>query len=174
MKKLAIIGSSGAGKSTLARQLEEVTDLPVFHLDVLHWKADWEMTSKEEQIRIQKELVKKEKWIIDGNYGGTLDIRLDAADTVIFLDLHRTLCLYRVVKRALKYRNKPRPDMTEGNKERIDFAFYKWTWQFSKNQRPSIVMKLKALPEDKEVIWLHTPKEVENFLIKLKEEDEYK
>ncbi len=174
MKKIALIGSSGSGKSTLARRLGEVTGLPVYHLDVLHWKPNWELTSRDEQSRIQKELVQKDKWIIDGNYGGTLDIRLDAADTIIFLDFSRLRCLYRVIKRGVKYRNKERPDMRKGNKERIDLAFYKWTWHFPRDQRPTIIAKLEKLPQEKEVIWLHTPKDVERFLNILKEKDEQK
>lgn len=172
MEKIAIIGSSGAGKSTLARKVGELTGIPVHHLDVLHWKPNWELVPKEDQILIQKDLVKKPQWIIDGNYGGTLDIRLAAADTIIFLDFDRTLCLYRVMKRAFQYRNKRRPDMREGNKERIDVAFYRWIWRFPKDQRPKIVDLLDRLSSEKEVVWLHTPKEVEGFINRIKEKDE--
>ncbi|WP_368645774.1 DNA topology modulation protein [Alkalibacterium putridalgicola] len=172
MEKIAIIGSSGSGKSTLARRLGELTGLPVYHLDVLHWKPNWEMTSKEEQRVIQTDLVKRPEWIIDGNYGGTLDIRLDAADMNIFLDFKRTLCLYRVMKRALQYRNKRRPDMCEGNKEHVDLDFYKWIWHFPEDQRPGILEKLDRVPSDKKVVWLHTPKDVEDFINKVKEKDE--
>lgn len=174
MEKIAIIGSSGSGKSTLARKLGQLTALPVHHLDVLHWKPNWELTSKNEQVKIQEELVRQSQWIIDGNYAGTMDIRLDACDTVIFLDFPRSLCLYRVIKRAYQYRNKQRPDMREGNKEHIDIDFYKWIWHFPRDKRPEIVKRLEILAHDKEVIWLHTPKEVESFLNRLKEEDEHK
>jgi adenylate kinase family enzyme len=169
---IAVIGSSGSGKSTLARRLGELTGLPVYHLDVLHWKPNWEMTSKEEQRVIQTDLVKRPEWIIDGNYGGTLDIRLDAADMIIFLDFKRTLCLYRVMKRALQYRNKRRPDMSEGNKEHVDLDFYKWIWHFPENQRPGILEKFDRVSSDKEVIWLYTPKDVEDFIKRVKEKDE--
>lgn len=173
MKKIAVIGSSGAGKSTLSRQLGEMTDLPVYHLDVLHWKQNWVMMSNDEQVRIQSEVVKKPKWIIDGNYGSALDIRLKEADTIIFLDFKRSLCLYRVMKRAYQYRKKQRPDMTKGNREHIDFSFYDWVWRFPKDKRPTIIKKLESLSEEKEVIVLHTPKEVEVFLSKMNEKDEY-
>lgn len=172
MEKIAVIGSSGSGKSTLARRLGKLTGLTVYHLDVLHWKPNWEMTSKEEQRAVQSELVKRPEWIIDGNYGGTLDIRLDAADTIIFLDFKRTLCPYRVMKRAFHYRNKRRPDMREGNKERFDVDFYRWVWRFPEDQRPRILEKLDGIPSDKEVIWLHTPKDVEDFINRVKEKDE--
>lgn len=144
----------------------------MYHLDVLHWKPNWEPVPKENQRLIQKEVVKKPQWIIDGNYGGTLDIRLEAADTIIFLDFKHTLCLYRVMKRAVQYRNKQRPDMREGNREHIDMAFYRWVWHFPKNQRPRIVEKLDRLSSDKIVIWLHTPKEVEEWIKRIEEKDE--
>ncbi|MER2063111.1 MAG: DNA topology modulation protein [Alkalibacterium sp.] len=172
MKKIAIMGSSGSGKSTLAIRLGAVTDLPVYHLDVLHWKPNWIPVAKEKQGLIQRDLVKKPQWIIDGYYGGTLDIRLNAADTIIFLDFKRTLCLYRVMKRAVMYRNKQRPDMCEGNRERFDLSFYKWVWHFPKDQQPKIIEKLDQLSGDKKVICLHTPKEVEEWIKRIEEKDE--
>jgi len=113
MKRIILIGSGGSGKSTLARQLGAKLKLKVYHLDALFWKPNWVGVPKNEQRKIQNELVKNETWIIDGNYGGTMDIRLNAADTIIFLDVHRTICVYRVFKRMLQYRNKTRPDMGE-------------------------------------------------------------
>lgn len=86
-----LIGSGGSGKSTLARQLGNILNIQVYHLDAIFWKPNWEGVSKEEQISIQTDLVKKDEWLIDGNYGGTLDIRMDAADTIIFLDINRTI-----------------------------------------------------------------------------------
>ena len=98
MKKIVLIGSGGSGKSTLARQLGERLKIKVYHLDALFWKPNWVGVPKDEQTKVQNDLVKKESWIIDGNYGGTMDIRLNAADTIIFLDIPRTICLYRAFK----------------------------------------------------------------------------
>ena len=120
--------------------------------------------SKDEQIKIQNDLVKKESWIIDGNYGGTMDIRLNAADTIIFLDIPRTICIYRAFKRMLQYRNKTRPDMGEGCEERFSFEFFKWIWEYPKTKRPKILDRLKQLSKEKDVIILKSPKEVENYI----------
>lgn len=111
MKKIILIGSGGAGKSTLARLLGEKLNIKVYHLDRLFWKPGWVVVQREEQRKVQYKLINQPKWIIDGNYRGTMDIRLHAADTIIFLDLHRMICVYRAFKRMLKYRNKTRPDM---------------------------------------------------------------
>lgn len=123
MKKIALIGSGGSGKSTLARRLGEKLNIEVYHLNALFWKPNWMPTSKEEQRKVQYELVKKEEWIIDGNYNGTMDIRLNAVDTIIFVDISRVICIYRVFKRMIQYRGKSRPDMAEGVNERLDFLF---------------------------------------------------
>lgn len=167
MKKILLIGSGGSGKSTLARKLGEKLGIDVYHLDALFWRPNWEGVPKDEQRKVQKELVKKEEWIIDGNYGGTMDIRLKAADTVIFLDIHRTICVYRAFKRMLRYRNKTRPDMAEGCEERFDLDFLKWIWNYPKTKRPGILNKLKQLSTEKKIIVLKSPKEVQKFIVEL-------
>ncbi|GLO64496.1 hypothetical protein MACH08_02800 [Oceanobacillus kimchii] len=123
MKKITLIGSGGSGKSTLARQLGRELNIEVYHLDALFWKPNWVGVLKDEQRKIQEELVERESWIIDGNYGGTMEIRLHAADTIIFLHISRYICLFRAIKRSIKYRNRTRPDMGEGCNEKLDIEF---------------------------------------------------
>ncbi|QUG42489.1 DNA topology modulation protein [Psychrobacillus sp. INOP01] len=170
MKKIALIGSGGSGKSTLARRLGKKLNIEVYHLDALFWKPNWTPTSKEEQIEVQNELVKKEEWIIDGNYNGTMDIRLNAVDTIIFVDINRVICIYRVFKRMVQYRGKSRPDMAEGVNERFDFDFLKWVWEYPKTKKPVVLKKLERLPNDKKVIILNSPREVQLFLDKVNNE----
>lgn len=167
MNKIMIIGSGGAGKSTLARKLGEKLNIEVFHLDSLLWRPNWEMVSREEQREIQNDLIKKEQWIIDGNYGGTMDVRLEAADTIIFMDFPRVICLYRAVKRYFQYRGKSRPDMVEGNDERLDWNFLKWIWNYPRDKRPGILKTLEWLALQKQVVILHSPKEADLFLSEL-------
>ncbi len=143
-------------------------NINVYHLDSLFWKPKWVGIPKEEQIQVQNELVTKEYWIIDGNYSSTMDIRLNVADTIIFLDIPRTICIYRAFKRMLQYRNKTRPDMGEGCEERFSFEFLKWIWEYPKKQKPKILNRLKQLAEDKEIIILKSKGEVERFYEKIK------
>ena len=164
MKKIILIGSGGAGKSTLARQLGAALQIEVIHLDALFWKPNWTPVQREKQVEIQKELVNKEEWIIDGNYGGTIDIRLQAADTIIFLDIPRTICVYRAFKRMIQYRNKTRPDMGKDCNERLDINFLKWIWRYPKTKRPDIVKKLEGLSTEKQIIILQTPKQIQQFI----------
>ena len=164
MKRIALIGSGGSGKSTLARKLGTKLNIEVYHLDALLWKPNWQPTTKEEHRKVQVELVKKEEWIIDGNYNGTMDIRLNAADTVIFLDFNRVLCTYRTLKRTIQYRDRRRPDVAEGVKERFDLTFIKWIWNYPKMIRPLVLKRLEKLPKDKTIIILKSPKEAQHFL----------
>lgn len=164
MKKIILIGSGGAGKSTLARQLGAALQIEVIHLDALFWKPNWTPVQREKQVEIQTELVNKEEWIIDGNYGGTIDIRLQAADTIIFLDIPRTICVYRAFKRMIQYRNKTRPDMGKDCNERLDINFLKWIWRYPKTKRPDIVKKLEGLSTEKQIIILQTPKQIQQFI----------
>lgn len=164
MKRIALVGSSGSGKSTLAMDIGRILDIEVWHLDAILWKPNWILTPREEQKQIQSQLVNRESWIIDGNYQSTLDIRLEAADTIIFLDMPRTLCLYRVLKRRLMYHNRSRPDMQADCKERIDFQFLKWIWEFPSKKRPQMQQKLMNLKMDKQIITLKSPQEVKKFL----------
>ncbi|MGM0837358.1 MAG: DNA topology modulation protein [Bacillota bacterium] len=167
MKKVVLIGSGGSGKSTLARQLGEKLSINVYHLDALFWKPKWVGVPKSEQIKVQNDLVRKEEWIIDGNYGGTMETRLNAADTIIFLDLHRAICVYRAFKRLLKFRNKTRQDMGEGCEERFDLDFFKWIWNYPKTKKPQILDLLNQLSKDKQVIVLKSSKEVQQFIEKV-------
>lgn len=164
MKKIMIIGSGGAGKSTLARKLGDRLNLPVFHLDAYMWKPNWTLSTREEQKDIQTELMANTAWIIDGNYSGTMDVRIDQADTIIFLDISRRICLYRVIKRYLTHRHTVRPDMAEGCKEKIDREFLQWVWNYPRDKRPAVLAKLNAVKDSKNIIILRSPQQIEQFL----------
>ena len=164
IKKIAIIGSGGAGKSTLAVQLGEKLGLDVYHIDALFWKPGWVATPREELREILADIVKRDSWIIDGNYNDSMDIRLAAADTVVFLDFPPHICLWRVVKRFLQNRGRTRPDMGAGCPEQIDCEFIGWIWRFPINSKPRILQKIEEYFQGEQVITLRSPREVEEFL----------
>jgi adenylate kinase family enzyme len=93
-----------------------------------------------------------------------MEIRLNAADTIIFLDISRTICIFRAFKRMLQYRNRTRPDMGEGCEERFSFEFFKWIWEYPKTKRSKILARLKQLSNEKNVIILKSSREVQQFL----------
>jgi adenylate kinase family enzyme len=164
VKKILVIGSGGAGKSTFARELGRRLGLEVIHLDREQWRPGWVETPKDEFRRKVEGLVARESWVMDGNYAGTLDVRLAACDTVIFLDLPRAVCLWRVLKRAAKYRGTSRPDMTEGCPEKIDYEFVQWIWGYRSSTRPEVMALLERHSRGKRIILLRSRAEVEKFL----------
>lgn len=163
MNRVIIIGCGGSGKSTLARNLSKKTSLPVIHLDKIFWKEGWVNISREEFNTFLKEELKKDKWIIDGNYDRTLKERLKACDTVIYLDYSRITCIYGVIKRTLLNYGKVRPDMSEGCPERFDMEFMKWIWNFNKNYRDDFYNILKA-EREKSVYIFNNRKDCNKFL----------
>ncbi len=167
MKRIAIIGSSGSGKSTLARQLGILLALPVIHLDTLFWQPGWIETPRDRWNVIQDQLIQQETWIMDGNYRSSLDIRLAAADTIIFLDFPMMLCLYRALKRRFQYAGKSRPDMNKGCPERIDWRHLKWIWNYPRDGRVSAIEKIQKYSEGRQVIILRSPKQTKQILQKV-------
>lgn len=168
MKRIAIIGSSGSGKSTLARQLGATLEIPVIHLDRHFWHPGWVGTPLDEWKQMVKEMTQRQQWIIDGNYRETLDIRLEAADTVVFLDLPRWLCTWRAIKRRIEYMNRTRPDMAEGCKEPLFdphlLHFMRRIWDYPNRAWPQVTQELQQVAHHKRVIWLESTRDVNTFL----------
>lgn len=159
-----IIGCGGSGKSALARKLGHSIDVPVFHLDTLLWYDNWKMSSKNEQKSIINDILDKNQWIIDGNYSATLEMRIAKADTVIFIDRNRIICLFNVLKRYMHYKGRSRPDMHDNCPEKIDFEFLHWIWTFNKNRKPKIIKTLANVQNTKNVIILKNNRQINYFL----------
>jgi hypothetical protein len=102
--RILIIGSPGAGKSVFTNKIASHLKLPVFHLDDFYWLKDWSKPTNANWLTILDRLIKKENWIIDGNYFDSLDKRLARADYVIYLDYSTGICLYRAFKRLISRR----------------------------------------------------------------------
>ncbi|MEY4237687.1 MAG: hypothetical protein RL339_288 [Pseudomonadota bacterium] len=130
MQRVLVIGSPGAGKSTLAHQLAARCGLPLFHLDKLFWLPGWVERDRDEGRTELAEVLAGKRWIIDGNYGSTMPMRIARADTVVWLDYPTSLCLGRVLKRWWQYRGKARPDMTEGCPENLNLEFLRYVLSF--------------------------------------------
>jgi adenylate kinase family enzyme len=170
VKRVLVIGAGGSGKSTLARKLGERLRLPVVHLDAHYWNPGWVETPPSEwEERVQR-LTAGREWVMDGNYGGTLDIRLAAADTVIFLDLSRVLCLWRIVTRAARYWGRTRPDLAPNCPERLGWEFVVWVWTYPDRRRPGVLKRLRELDRTR-VIILSSQREVNRFVADLERVD---
>ena len=164
MQKILILGCCGAGKSTFARKLNEKIGIEIIHLDQHYWNTNWQETERSEwEIRVQ-ELANRPTWIMDGNYGSTLDMRIEKADTIIYLDVPTYRCLWRITKRTWQYYGTPRPDMPAGCNERFDFEFFHYVAVFNLVRRPSLMRKLESLDATKQVEILKGEKAIAQFL----------
>ena len=164
VRRVSIIGSGGAGKSTLAARVGARTGLPVVHLDACYWRAGWSATPADEWRRTVDALIAAPAWVMDGNYGGTLDVRLAASDTVVFLDLPRRVCLWRIVRRAARYRGRTRPDMAPGCPEQLSWEFVRWVWSYPRRRRPAVLRRLAALPPTTRVVVLRSQRAVDAWV----------
>lgn len=168
MKRVLIIGSSGSGKSTLARQLGARLKLPVIHLDRHYWHPGWVGTPNAEWKKTVAHLIQRENWIMDGNYRTTLQMRLEAADSVVFLDLPPWICAMRALKRRIQYRNRPRPDIADGCKEPLLdpqlFQFIRHVLNYPDRAKPFVMKQLAGIANEKHVVLLQSAKDVNNFL----------
>lgn len=133
MQRVLVIGSPGAGKSTLSHQLAARTGLPLHHLDKMFWLPHWIERDRDEGRAILASVLAQESWIIDGNYGSTMPMRLERADTVVWLDYPTHLCMARVFKRWWHYRGTARPDMTEDCPENLNLEFLHYVLMFRTN-----------------------------------------
>ena len=106
---------------------------------------------------------------MDGNYSDSFDIRIPRADTIIYLDYGSISCLYRVLKRNIKYYGKTRSDMAKGCKESFDFSFLKFVLLFNYNNKKAIYKRLKKIKGFKHVIILKRDAQVKTFLAQLRQ-----
>jgi adenylate kinase family enzyme len=135
LKCVLIVGCPGAGKSTAARALSEITGLPVIHLDRLYWQPGWRMPDGDVWRATVEALAAEPRWIMDGNYSGTLVSRLTQADTLIHLDYPTGLCLWRVLRRTTLGWGRVRADTGQGCPERFNAEFLRFVVNYRRDQR---------------------------------------
>lgn len=135
MNRIAIVGCGGAGKTVLAHRLATLLNLPVTNLDAVYYDERWNPKPKDEFAALQRDLTATDRWIIDGNHASTLHIRVERADTVIFLDLPASTCLWGIAQRRWRYRGGQHPD---GVYDRITVSFIRYVIGYRKKMRPRI------------------------------------
>ena len=158
MNKVIIIGSPGSGKSTFARRLREKTGLPLYYLDMIWHRTDrTNITPEEFDSRLQK-ILEKERWIIDGNYLRTLEMRLQACDTVFLLDHPVEVCLQGAKERI----GTKREDLPWVETE-FDEEFRQWILDFPNDQLPRINELLEQYRDGKEIHIFRSREEADDF-----------
>ena len=163
MKRVLILGSSGSGKSTLSRLLGAKLDLPIIYLDQHYWLPGWQESTAEQWQETLENLLRRERWIMDGTFSGSFDKRAAVADSIVFLDMPRWLCLWRVFKRRIRFHKQSRPDMTQGCPERINWGFFEYIWTYRRKRGLLIMDKMKKLQMQKSVFIIQSKKELSQF-----------
>ncbi len=166
MEKIVILGNSGSGKSTLTKKMANILNIPYLHLDTIVWKHDWQEKELDQIEATINHFIQQNQWICDGNFLKKAPERFEKCDTIIFLDMNRWICFFRVIKRYFQYKNKPRESRSTLCNEKLDSSFLKWVRSdFYKESRPKILQLCKS--SDKKVIILKNKKEVKKFLTSL-------
>lgn len=162
MQKVVVIGSPGAGKSTFSRKLRDATGLPLYYLDMIWHRPDKTNISREELTASQEEIMKTPKWIIDGNYLSTMELRLKNCDTVFFLDYPLEVCLDGARARI----GRKREDIPWVETE-FDQEFKQWILDFPKDQLPIIYQLLEKYKENRTVHIFKSREEAEHYLVSI-------
>ena len=164
MQRVLVVGCSGAGKSTFSRCLAEATGLPRIELDNAYWRAGWTMPAKDEWLAKVAELCAEPAWILDGNYTSSLPIRLPHADTVIWLDYPRLVCIRRVLVRIARDYGRTRYGLPEGCPERLDPEFLRYIWNFNAKNKPRILAAFEQFGSHAKLHTLRSDRDGERLL----------
>ena len=162
MERIAIVGCGGSGKSHLARVLAGHLGITPVHLDVVYYDNDWKPLDQETFASLQRHLVAAPRWIIDGNYASTLPIRLEAADTVIFLDLPAWACLWGIMQRRLRHGGGQHDAI--GVYDRITWNFLRYTAGYRKHMAPRVRQLIADHAGDAQVVVLRSRRTVRRYL----------
>ena len=158
MNKVIIIGCPGSGKSTFSRALHKLTDLPLYHLDLLNWNSDKTTVSKEVFLERLQNVLVLDKWIIDGNYGSTIELRLKECDTVFFLDYPVEVCIDGIKQRKGKERSDIPWIETEDDEEFMEFIR-----NYNIQSRPKVLSLLEKYSE-KDIVIFKSREEADNYI----------
>ena len=164
MNKVLVVGPSGAGKSSMSCKLRDILNLPLYHLDNIFWKKDRTHITREEFDTKLSELLSKDSWIIDGDYSRTYEIRMQRADTIVFLDYPLEVCLEGAESRI----GKPRPDIP-WKEDVFDPEFKQWIIDWFENTRPRVLSLLEKYKSVKRVVILSSRKEGDEFINSLQQ-----
>lgn len=164
--RILVIGPSGSGKTYLARRLAGLLACPVIHLDACFWRPGWVSTPQAEWRQRVETLIQPARWIMDGTYESTLQLRIAAADAIIVIERSRPACLWGVLQRTITHRSAPRPDAPP--RQPIDGAFLRYIWQYPVRTRPLVQELLAEHGRHKAVVVLNGPKDIAGLLSQLR------
>ncbi|TPP11072.1 AAA family ATPase [Rhizobium glycinendophyticum] len=165
-RRICVIGCSGGGKSTLSRKIAAALDLPNHSMDrEVFWLPNWIQRPRVEQRAILSEIVKADRWLLDGTNPSSFDIRLPRTDLVVWVRLPRWRCLLGVYRRARRHIGRHRPDMADGCVEKWpDREFLSYIWNFERRFAPRITQEIERYGPNVPVVTLKSHGEMAQLL----------
>lgn len=168
LRKILIIGNGGSGKSTLSLSISSLLKIPTLHLDEIYWINGWKKNTLIEFDTKVKNFMLSQAWIIEGTPMHGVELRAQEADTIVFLDYSRVVCIYRLLKRALK-----NIFLLKTNKiARSPAKFFsikaiKWVWKFNKEKK-HLIMKILNEKKSKKIFHIRKNSDLQYFLAIIK------
>lgn len=168
MRRVAIIGPGGAGKTTLATELGRRLGIELVELDRLIWDPGWVKTPVQQVEEAQRAALGGESWIVDSASPRALRARLEAADTIVFLDVPPSLCAVRTLRRRLRTRGQPRAELAPGcvpaRLDRAVLRYLGYIRRYRREIRPQIVDELERLSPRRRIVVLRDTRQIRSFL----------
>ena len=166
MNRVVVFGKPGGGKSTLSRKLSAVTGIKLCPLDLIEYKQNGDRVSPEEYSKKHADLIGSDSWIIEGL--GTLKsfwLRVDAADTLIYVDLPYYVHYWWVTKRLLKsFIVKPEGWPEGSSVLKGTLASWKYLRLSPKFWTPELFEEIQYCGKGKDIYRITSVKEINNFV----------
>ncbi len=165
MTRVMVIGNAGGGKSTMCSAICAAHDLPYYAIDKIQWKPNWVRTPETEFQKQHEELLANARWLIDG-YGSmsSVEDRLNACDTVIFVDHPIHVHFWWATKRQFKSLFFGRPDGPEGCPMwRVTIPLYEMMWWLHRKARPKLLEAIYSRSDRIRIIHIKSPAELNSF-----------
>lgn len=165
MQKVAVFGNAGGGKSTLSKRLAETTNLPLIVLDLVQYQPRGKKVTDEEYKTTHAEILQQDYWIIDGF--GSLDTvwkRLEAADTLVYIDLPVFQHYLWVTKRFIKgFWVAPEGYPENSPLLKSTLNAYQVVWLCHKKLTPKYREYVEKVRDSKQVFHLKSTQDIEQF-----------
>jgi adenylate kinase family enzyme len=166
MQRILVMGCSGSGKSTFGRALADKLGLPFVSIDQIYWQPGWREPNPEQFIATMIREAAQPSWVMDGDYirSGAGELRRTRADTIIWFDLPRRVCLMSIIRRSVIGYGRVRPEMARECPERFDVGFLRYVARYRATQRPKLIAYFSALRRDQRLVTFTTRAQANEFL----------